>query len=224
MASLPEWKSVPSPMFWNMCGVSVKGAMPTHCAPSPPMWVTPMMPRSMPMAMPWQPMPAAATAPVRHHGGAVVRAARAEEGGARERERARPALELVQVLDARLHRLDARLPGQPPGDARARWCRSPARRSTGMSARSSSSCLPTTRGRSGAAVEHVLGEHLEEGPLLLDDEDLLEAAGELADDARLHREHEPHLEDADAVAAERGLVQAQLVEAPGARRSTSCRW
>ena len=27
------------------------------------MWVTPMMPRSMPIAMPWQPMPAAATLP-----------------------------------------------------------------------------------------------------------------------------------------------------------------
>src|SRR2546422_9124168 len=36
-ASEPEWKKVPSPRFWKMCGVSVKGAIPTHCTPSPPM-------------------------------------------------------------------------------------------------------------------------------------------------------------------------------------------
>ena len=38
-ASWPEWKNVPSPMFWNMCPASVNGACPIHCAPSPPIWV-----------------------------------------------------------------------------------------------------------------------------------------------------------------------------------------
>ena len=35
---LPEWKNVPSPMFWNMCGPVGEGARPIHWAPSPPMW------------------------------------------------------------------------------------------------------------------------------------------------------------------------------------------
>src|SRR5919109_58169 len=63
MAMLPEWKNVPSPMFWNMWGISVKGAIPIHCAPSPPICVMPKVCRSMPSAMAWQPMPAAASEP-----------------------------------------------------------------------------------------------------------------------------------------------------------------
>ncbi len=62
------------------------------------------------------------------------------------------------------------------------------------------------------AVQDVLGEHLEEGPLLLDDQDLLEALGELANDARLHRKEHAHLEDADAVAPQPLVVQSQLEE------------
>ena len=93
-------------MFWKRCGVSVNGAMPTHCAPSPPMWVTPMMPRSMPIAMPWQPMPAAATLP---SGTTVERLCGQPEQKNAVRASVsvlRPALELVEVLDARLHGLD----------------------------------------------------------------------------------------------------------------------
>ena len=36
---LPECAKVPSPRFWKKCRVSVKGARPTHCAPSPPICV-----------------------------------------------------------------------------------------------------------------------------------------------------------------------------------------
>ena len=68
-----------------------------------------------------------------------------------------------------------------------------------------------------------LREHLEERALLLDDEDLLEPARELADDARLHREQHAHLEDADAVAAQCRRRPARARRAPGARRSRSCR-
>ena len=46
IASEPEWKKVPSPRFWNMCVISVNGAMPTHCTPSPPMCVVPTVCRS----------------------------------------------------------------------------------------------------------------------------------------------------------------------------------
>ena len=54
--------------------------------------------------------------------------------------------------------------------------------------------------RIGHAVEHVLGEHFQERPLLLDDEDFLQAAREIADDRGLHRKQHAHLQDADAVA------------------------
>ena len=40
-ASMPEWNSVPSPMFWIRCGSSTNGAMPNHWAPSLPIAVTP---------------------------------------------------------------------------------------------------------------------------------------------------------------------------------------
>ena len=63
IASEPEWKSVPSPMFWKTCGVSTKGAAPTHCAPSPPMWVMPRVPRFIPSTRPWQPIPPPARLP-----------------------------------------------------------------------------------------------------------------------------------------------------------------
>ena len=63
IASEPEWKRVPSPRFWNRCFVSVKGAIPTHCTPSPPMWVSPIVRRSIRSAIPWQPMPALAMEP-----------------------------------------------------------------------------------------------------------------------------------------------------------------
>ena len=47
-----------------MCGMLENGAMPTHWAPSPPMWVMPIVRRSgIDRAMPWQPMPAAAIEP-----------------------------------------------------------------------------------------------------------------------------------------------------------------
>jgi hypothetical protein len=42
--------------------------------------------------------------------------------------------------------------------------------------------------RVGAAVQHLLGEHFEEGALFLDDEDLFQTLGEIADHGRLHRE------------------------------------
>ena len=95
--------------------------------------------------------------------------------------------------------------------ARAIWSESssPTMPSSG---RSSSSYLPTMRGRSGAPYSTSLANSSRNRALLLDDQDLLEPAAELADDARLHRREHPHLEDADAVAAERRLVEAQLVQ------------
>jgi hypothetical protein len=61
-------------------------------------------------------------------------------------------------------------------------------------------------------VERVAHEHLHEGAFLLDDEDFLEPAREVAHDPRLHREQHAELQDPDAVVAERGLVEPQLVQ------------
>ena len=59
-ASCPEWKNVPSPMFWNRCPPSCENDWPIHCAPSPPMCVRPVTTvsgRSIIPTSPWQPMP-----------------------------------------------------------------------------------------------------------------------------------------------------------------------
>ena len=129
----------------------------------------------------------------------------------RERQRLRPLLELVDVADARLDGIDPELARDPLGDG--------ARDHVGVELAHdldeepvllvalADDARPVRHG-----VEDVLGEHLDEGPLLLDDENLLEAPGELADDPGLHGEEHAHLENADAVAAELLVVEAELDE------------
>ena len=198
---------MPSPMFWKRCGVSVKGATPIHCAPSAPMWVTPMIPRSMPMAMPWQPMPAAATLP---SGTTVERLC-----GQPEQKNAVRAI--VKGLGRRFissrcwmrasDRFDPRLAREPLGDGPRDLVRvelaDDAEQRALLLVELADDARPI-----GPAVQHVLGEQLEESALLLDDQDLLEPAAELADDARLHRREHRQLEDADAVAAQLRVAEA----------------
>src|SRR5260370_24757748 len=64
----------------------------------------------------------------------------------------------------------------------------------------------------GLVVEDVADEELAERALLLDHQQLLEAAREFADDARLHREEHPDLHEAHAVAPERRVVAADVAE------------
>src|SRR6202171_6687692 len=45
-------------MFWKICLVSVKGAMPIHCAPPAPLGVPHATLRPIHIAMVWQPIPA----------------------------------------------------------------------------------------------------------------------------------------------------------------------
>ena len=63
MASMPEWKKVPSPRFWNTCLVVTNGDCPTQSTPSPPICTMPEVDRSIHPAMKWQPMPACARLP-----------------------------------------------------------------------------------------------------------------------------------------------------------------
>jgi hypothetical protein len=62
------------------------------------------------------------------------------------------------------------------------------------------------------AVERVLHVELEEGELVLDDEDLLDALGQLADPVRLERPDHPDLHDRDARGAERARVEPEVGE------------
>ena len=67
--------------------------------------------------------------------------------------------------------------------------------------------LAVHRRRAGHPVEHGLHRVLQEGPLLLDHDDLIEATGELLDDGRLEREDHAELQQPDT-----GSVQPVLVE------------
>ena len=65
-ASEPEWWKVPSPRFWTRWLSSVNGAMPIHCAPSPPICVMPVispLPSGFSSTIVWQPMPAPTSVP-----------------------------------------------------------------------------------------------------------------------------------------------------------------
>ena len=63
-ANEPEWKNVPSPIFWNICSFSIKGSIPAHWAPSPPIWVVPKaFPSSTNIAIKWHPIPPNAESP-----------------------------------------------------------------------------------------------------------------------------------------------------------------
>ncbi|PMQ05829.1 hypothetical protein JaAD80_28350 [Janthinobacterium sp. AD80] len=63
MARKPEWKYVPSPRFWNTCGVALNMEWATQSTPSPPICIRPVVSRSIHDAMKWQPMPACAREP-----------------------------------------------------------------------------------------------------------------------------------------------------------------
>ncbi|MNE69443.1 hypothetical protein D3C80_1651680 [compost metagenome] len=54
---------MPSPRFWNTCGTWVKRECAAQSTPSPPIWIRPVVSRSIQLAMKWQPMPARAREP-----------------------------------------------------------------------------------------------------------------------------------------------------------------
>ena len=146
-----------------------------------------------------------------HHRRPVVGAARAEVGRPRQRQRLRPVLELVDVTNARLDGVHPHLARDALGDG--------PRDRVGVELAHDGDeepvlfvALAHDAGPVRHGVERVLGEHLDEGPLLLDDENLLEALGELAHHPRLHGKEHPHLENADAVTAQLLVVETELDE------------
>ena len=67
MASEPEWKNVPSPMFCTRWSRSTNGSMPIHWAPSLPIAVSPAMSPtrsgSIRAIIAWHPMPPPTSVP-----------------------------------------------------------------------------------------------------------------------------------------------------------------
>src|SRR5215212_915409 len=160
-ASEPEWWNVPSPRFCTRWRSSVKGAMPIHCAPSPPICVIPVispLPSGLSRTIVWQPMPAPTSVPSGALSDELCGHPRGDRAGHHvgvqvELGRQQPLAAVVALAD----------------DA----------------------------GRVCGAVEHLLELRLEERALLLDDEDLVEPVGELADDLRLQRPDHAELQQPD---------------------------
>ena len=72
--------------------------------------------------------------------------------------------------------------------------------------------LAADQGPVGQVVENLADLGLDETALVLDDDDLLETLGELAQAPRLDRRYAAKLEHPDAVAIERGFVQPEQFE------------
>ena len=72
--------------------------------------------------------------------------------------------------------------------------------------------LAADQGSVGQVVEDLADLRLDEAALVLDDDDLFEALGELAQAPRLDRRDAAEFEHADAMTVERGLVQAEKLE------------
>ena len=70
--------------------------------------------------------------------------------------------------------------------------------------------LPQDSRRAGLAVQDFLELALEEGQLLLDDDDLVEACRELPHDLRVERPDHPQVQQADARAREPALVEPHV--------------
>ncbi len=224
-----------------MCLSSVNGAWPIHGTPSPPIWV-----KVDRRAVHPDRHVVAADAGDRarafgHLGRGVVRAAGAEARRARDRRGAGAAqrrfLGLEDVRRASMSAAHARSPrlAEAPGDARGDHRRGRAgrrRRAAAIRCRmhsphfACSSNLPSTlRAHVGApVVELFLQLVLDDLALLLDDQDLLQARGELARDVASSGQTTSTLcrrmPTSAAVLRRRGPGRP----APGACRCRPCPW
>ena len=148
---------------------------------------------------------------VRHHRRPVVRAARAEERLAGKRQR-------LRALPQRFEQ------GHPSRDgtqvdlllqARGEQQRDPVGVELAVGGHERPVLLVLLADHEGPlalVVERLADEGLHERPLLLDDEQFLEPARELPHDLRLHRPEQPDLQQADAVAPQPFVVQAELAQ------------
>ena len=208
MARLPEWAKVPSPRFCTRCRWVTNGAMPIHCAPSPPIWHSPMTSPTcssgMNATIAWQPIPPPTSVP----GATLV-----EElcGQPEQKYGMRCASgSMTRSRGGRSRGWNPRgreVAGESVGDgvgvelAHGREQRGAVPRPLAVDGRGA-----------GLPVQHGLHRVLEEGALVLDDDDLVEASGEPGDDARLKRVDHAELEQPDAVPFEVVLRQPERGE------------
>ena len=234
IARLPEWWKVPSPMFWTQCEAlagSANGCVPSQCAPSPPICVSPVTSPTCPSGISMTMRVAAdARADQRALGRGgrrgVVRAARAVERravapGDRQVDPGAPAAAALvprdhaRELGPRCASSRRARPVATASGSRSPW--------TANSGAPSGPVLPCDGGRPGPAVEPLLDLGLEERALLLDDDDLVEAVGEVVDDAGLERPGHPDAQQPDAAGGELRVVEAEGGRAPAGGRASSSR-
>ena len=219
---------MPSPRFWMMWSVPTNGSMPIHWAPSPPIWVIPVIvptrSGSIISTMPWQPMPPPTSAP----SGTLVLVL---WGQPEQKNGLRAGSRSTSLRYGAEAGPDGGADGEG-GARRAASMRRPRRSASGPTSASASSApkdgdehpavavaLAEDRRGTGPAVEEVLQPHLDEGPLLLDDDDLVQAAGEALDDRRLERRDEAQAQQAHTVAPQVGLGRGRACAAPRRPRS-----
>ena len=190
--------------------------MPTNCAPSPPICVMPVispLPSGLSRTIVWQPMPTPSSVPSGLAVERVVRAAGAEERRAGEAagaavDRRAP---LGDGVRADVDRVDATEVLEPRGDGQ----RDQVGVELGLGGNQRAVLLVALADdprRVGRAVERVAQRGLEVGELLLDDEDLVEAAGERAERLAVVRVEHPDLHEPDAGALEVALLEAELAQ------------
>ena len=214
IASRPEWKYVPSPRFWNMCGRSVKGAMPIQVAPSPPIWV------GGSGGAVGQPDRHGVAADAAHRHAAVRECALRCCAGSRSRSRASasasgccPARRAADF--SRCRRSSSAESSRPNASSRLSSAsamssgdRSPSERSSGSPA---GVVLPDRSGRRSRAqvVQDAGGLRFDEGALFLDHQHFAMAAGEVGQRLRFHRPGQRQLQHADAQRGQPLLVQPE---------------
>ena len=167
-ASEPEWWKVPSPRFWTRWLSSVNGAMPIHCAPSPPICVMPVispLPSGFSRTIVWQPMPAPTSVP----SGAFVEllcGQPEQKNGVRCAIGGRPAGRgSRRACASRASTESIRMPRAPAARRRRGAIRSASRSSSrGSSGSPRSSRLPRMRGRPACRRARPSGASRRTGP------------------------------------------------------------
>ena len=195
-----------------MCFSLVNGAWPIHGTPSPPMCVNVLVLRSIQIAITWQPMPAVARLPSgtlvdvlcgqpeQNHGVRSSVILRLRERGFLGVDPVDARLQLFRLPRLEAEALDALR--DHPRDHRRREFRE--RRQQPVAVRAHPFALFVELADDAGpdvvapVVELLLQLVLDDLPLFLDDEDLVEALGELAHALGLERPGHRDLVDADA--------------------------
>src|SRR5712672_571008 len=194
-------------MFCVKWSRSRNGAMPIHCIPSPPIWdrpvTVPACASSISRTRAWQPMPAPTSVP----GSGLVELVC---GKPEQKYGTRLTSESITWLGSPGSGVRGRgdAAGGHPAPQRAEDHVGVQLAVARDELRAVSVALAGDGRLGRAAVEHVADGGLEEGALLLDDQDLLQPVGELADGVLLERPRHGDAQQADTAARQAVLRDA----------------